>query len=340
MTRPRVPDWIRSYVPPAGWTNVFELVPSNDHLYGTETLFGDWEAPTLLLAKDGAPTHVIRRLQDNGEARPWRHAQRQLGDKGGYVTNERLAAAAAHLPGSKLFGSATANLLYEDPNWSRSLPGFHTEPLHAYLKRVLQWVLESMPNVKRVGCLGEEAWFLTCIVLANTNAAKQFARHRESHSPVVGFCGAKRISAFPLYHPAARVTTAAKEACWTAMLHDVAPPVLPKDDSSPQEPQSHPLPLEEQRTPQREGLPLPWSNLVVSTSAERKQPVGIRREILEILMMAGENGVLTQRFNGLDWNGFRKDKLYKAMRYLANETGRTLQFQGERTNSVRWRLKP
>jgi hypothetical protein len=34
--RPRVPDWIRKFSYP-DWTNVFQLLPSNDHLYGTET---------------------------------------------------------------------------------------------------------------------------------------------------------------------------------------------------------------------------------------------------------------------------------------------------------------
>jgi hypothetical protein len=67
MERPEVPDWVRAYVPPTGWTNVFSLVPSNDHLYATETLFGDWSGRTLLLAKDAAPTQIIRALRDKGE---------------------------------------------------------------------------------------------------------------------------------------------------------------------------------------------------------------------------------------------------------------------------------
>jgi hypothetical protein len=123
LPRPPVPSWIRVYPPAGGWTNVFALVPSNEHLYGTETLFGDWDGRTLLLGKDGAPTPVIRALRDRGESRPWRHAQRERNDPGGYRTNERLASIATSLPGGKLYGSATANLLYDDPRWSRSLPG-------------------------------------------------------------------------------------------------------------------------------------------------------------------------------------------------------------------------
>lgn len=224
MARPRVPDWIRTYTPPPGWTNIFALVPSNDHLYATETLFGDWDGRTLLLAKDAAPTHVIRALRDKGEPRPWRHAQRELGDSGGWRTNESLAAAAATLPGGKLYGSATANLLYDDPGWSRKLPGFYTGPLHDYLKRVLTWVLASMPSVERIACLGEEAWFLTNMTLGRPEVSRQFAQHRDSCRSSTGVCAGKHLTAFALYHPAARVSDQSKRSGWLAMTAVVAPP--------------------------------------------------------------------------------------------------------------------
>jgi len=221
MSSPRVPDWIRKYDPPSGWTNVFALVPSNQHVYGTETLFGEWNARTLLLAKDGAPTGVIRALRDKGEARPWRHAQRELGDPGGFKTNESLVESARQLPGGKLYGSATANLLYDDPRWSRALPGFYRGPLHEYLKRVLCWVLESMPNIERVACLGKEAWFLTSVVLGQDGASRRFSHHRDLRTPILGHCANKQITAFALYHPAARVLNVDKAACW-ATLRDRA----------------------------------------------------------------------------------------------------------------------
>ncbi len=217
MPRSVVPDWIRTYRPPSGWTNIFALVPSNDHLYATETLFGDWDGRTLLLAKDAAPTHVIRALRDKGEVRPWRHAERELGDQGGWKTNEWLATAVAMLPGGKLYGSATANLLYDDPNWSRKLPGFYSEPLHDYLKRVLAWLLESMSKIEIVACLGEEAWFLTNVVLGWQDAAREFTDYRDSCRPTIGTCRGKPITAFALYHPAARVSDEAKDRGWSTM---------------------------------------------------------------------------------------------------------------------------
>ncbi len=224
MARPSVPDWIRKYVPPQGWTNVFTLVPANEHLFGTETLLGDWDGRTLLLAKDGAPTGVIRALRDKGEPRPWRHAQRELGDVGGYKTNEYIAAAAIRLRGGVLYGSATANLLFDDPRWSRSLPGFYTGPLHEYLKRVLAWVIASMANLERIACLGQEAWHLTATVLGQHDAARQFARFRDGGEPLFSEASGKRLRAFALYHPAARVSSDAKSAGWRALAGERGQP--------------------------------------------------------------------------------------------------------------------
>lgn len=206
--RVHVPDWIRKFSYP-GWTNVFQLVPNNKSLYPEDlrpdwkTQFNDWNGKILLLAKDGCPTRVIREAVNEGESQPWRYAQQELGDEGGWRTNNRLHRFASVIPGGKLYGSATANMLYDNPGWSRSLPGFYGGPLHEFLKPVLGWVLESMPRVEWVACLGKEAWFLTCMTLGNPSAAERFKEYRESHLPVVGSVGNKRITAFPLYHPAA-----------------------------------------------------------------------------------------------------------------------------------------
>jgi hypothetical protein len=99
--RPPVPNWIRKFSYP-GWTNVFQLVPKNESLYGTETLFGDWDARILLLAKDGAPTPVIRALRDKGEPRPWRHAQREMGDRGGLRGEKKIRAFPLYHPAARV----------------------------------------------------------------------------------------------------------------------------------------------------------------------------------------------------------------------------------------------
>src|SRR6266404_300999 len=207
---PRVPNFIRRFSY-RGWTNVFHLVPTNDHLYATETLFGDWNSRVLLLAKDACPTSAIQQASD------WRHAQRELGDKQGWRTNERLQRLLIPFPEkSFLYGSASANMLYEDPGWSRSLSGFFAGDLHEFLKCVLSWVMESTPRLEWVACLGTEAWFLTCVTIGDFASATQFRERRDSYKPSNGVVGKKEIKAFPLFHPAARVRLQVMERGWQA----------------------------------------------------------------------------------------------------------------------------
>jgi len=202
MPRPDLPDWIRNYKPPAGWTNAHsELDPSECRLYGTETLFGDWDARVLILAKDWGPTPWLRTLIARGDP-GWRHAERSRGDQAGYKTNEFLVRAAPMLPGGKLYGSATANLLYDDPGWSRGLPGFWSGPLHDHLSQVLRWVLTTMPRVEVVACIGAESWYLTTRVLGHKHASRRFKDHRLDPQPLICKCEGKQIAAFAVKHPA------------------------------------------------------------------------------------------------------------------------------------------
>lgn len=334
LRKPQVPVWISGYTPPSGWTNVFQLVPSNRNLYGTETLFGDWSGRTLLLAKDGAPTHVIRGLRDKGESQPWRHAQRCLGDDGGWRTNETLERMAASIPGGKLYGSATANLLYDDPRWSRALPGFFAGSLHEYLKRVLAWVLDSMPNLEQVACLGNEAWFLTCSVLGNPGAAKGFARFRDAQQQVIGEHGGKIIAAHALYHPAAIVSSQKKMAGWMALGATGI--------SSKRRVLSSPTALDNKGTPAMQPrLSGDWKRLEVKRAQRMPQAQGrIRPQMVEILKRAGLRGATYGQFKDLPWRGgLHEKKLDNAMGELCAEDGFELEFSGRRcTTTVRWRL--
>jgi hypothetical protein len=132
----------------------------------------------------------------------------------GWTTNEKLYRFASTIPGGKLYGSAAANMLYDDDRTSRALSGFYGGQLHEFLKGVLAWVLESMPRVEWVACLGAEAWFLTCNTIGIPHLASLHREHRDSHKPVTGIIGKKKISAFPLYHPAARRVDDLMEKGW------------------------------------------------------------------------------------------------------------------------------
>lgn len=198
---PRIPDLFRRFSC-TGYTNVFSFLPDCPRFYATETLFGDWEAPVLLLAKDAAPTKVIRELARTEGNGAWRHAERRRNDAGGYRTNERLVEVSKRLPGPKLYGSALANLLCDDPRWSRALPGFFSGPLHDYLADVLRWVIDSMPNLQAIACIGEHAWFLTAHVLGQSVVAREAARYRDEERFITGHVGARMILATSHFHPA------------------------------------------------------------------------------------------------------------------------------------------
>lgn len=218
-TQPNVPDWISEFSYP-DWMNVFQLVPNNKSLYPAalrpdwKPQFNDWNGRILLLAKDGCPTRIIRDRIARCEPQPWRYGQRELGDEMGWMTNERLYSFASTIPGGKLYGSAAANMLYDDPRSSRGLKGFKSALLQEFFQRVLYWVLESMPSVEWVACLGQEAWFLTCNTLGHPSLANRHSEHRDLYRPVTGLIGNKRISAFPLYHPKARRVDDLMEKGW------------------------------------------------------------------------------------------------------------------------------
>jgi hypothetical protein len=232
-TQPNVPAWISEFSYP-DWMNVFQLVPNNKSLYPAalrpdwKTQFNDWNGRILLLAKDGCPPGIILDRIARLEHQPWRYGQRELGDEMGWMTNERLYELASTIPGGKLYGSAAANMLYDDPRSSRGLKGFKSALLQEFFQRVLYWVLESMPSVEWVACLGQEAWFLTCNTLGNPKLANRHSEHRDLYRPVTGVIGNKRISAFPLYHPKARRVDDLMEQGWREFGASLS---TPKDPS-------------------------------------------------------------------------------------------------------------
>src|SRR5262245_60027688 len=170
-TTPPIPDWIRSFSH-SGYINVYSLdrLKKERKLFCTETLFGDWDGLILLLAKDAAPAHVLKRRIEPGDADPWRHGVRGR-DPMGYLTNERVTKIGQLLEGSKLYGSALAHMLKESEETSGSLANINSGPLHDHLKRVLQFVVESMRNLQAIVCLGNEAHGLVSACVDSSDAA-------------------------------------------------------------------------------------------------------------------------------------------------------------------------
>lgn len=217
-TTPTIPSWIRSFAHP-GYVNVYSLegLHNEPKLFCTETLLGDWDAPTLLLAKDAAPAHVIRARVEQGESNPWRHGMRGR-DPMGYQTNERVKELAQHFVGPKLYGSALAHMLKEDAQTSGSLTDFLSGPLHNHLNRVLEFVVQNMRNLGAVVCLGNEAYGLV----------SSCSRGHMGAALAVGQCVdvelfKRRIVVARLYHPSRPFAGgwAARRKEWQAVANEV-----------------------------------------------------------------------------------------------------------------------
>lgn len=215
---------------PSRWVNAFsdEFVGINvDHLYATETLFGDWNGQILLLAQDALPAPSLKSVIDfhlsRGDTREcaWRHADNvKFGDKAGWKTNNSLKnLMKVYAPElGAVYGSAAAHMLYDDgqTNYSQTLRGYYSPELQKHLIKVLEWVISSMPNLTYIMCLGSKSWDL--VIHANSEECKaDYKQLREKGGYTKVKISSKDILAIPAFHPAARVSKAAIEYNWIVL---------------------------------------------------------------------------------------------------------------------------
>jgi hypothetical protein len=197
MPTPPLPDWIRHAQVP-GYTTAHQLCPDDTRLFGTESLYGDWGGQVLLLAKDFGPSRILRARIVGGDPRPYRHEP-------GMLANVRLRELAAPAEGlGLLYGSALANLLRDDGRVSGALP--NREQALAYGAQVARFVVERMPALRRVVCLGLEAWEVACAALGLEG---DWRAHRDSGEPLGPLVAA--------FHPSARVARERMEGPWSAL---------------------------------------------------------------------------------------------------------------------------
>jgi hypothetical protein len=141
----------------------------------------------LLLAKDFGPSRILRARIAAGDPRPYRHDP-------GMRANVRLCELASpveHL--GLLYGSALANLLRDDGRVSGALP--NRDGALAYGVEVARFVVERMPALRWVVCLGLEAWECACVALGLEG---DWRAHRDSGEPLGPLVAA--------FHPSARVS--------------------------------------------------------------------------------------------------------------------------------------
>lgn len=221
MRTPNIPSEFKQFRHP-GFTNIFEFLPDCPRLYPTETLFGNWQASVLLLAKDGAPTDVMKAIVQREGADGWRHASRDKGDSKGLRTNMALIKLVEDhgLVGDCLFGSALAHLVYDDPRWSRKIPGLHNGPLSNHLQKTLAWVVSQMPNLRNIACLGEDAWKLACRTFGEGEKAARWQIYRDEEAPLICSLADRKIAITAHFHPS-RGSHARKETGWKLLARTI-----------------------------------------------------------------------------------------------------------------------
>ena len=158
-------------------------------------MHGDWGGQVLLLAKDLAPSRVVRERIAAGDPRPYRHEPRMR-------ANRVLVRLAAPLESAGLlYGSALANLLREDGRLSGPLP--NRAAALAYGAEVLRFVVAHMPRLRWVACMGAEAWECGCAALGLSG---DWEVHRDACEPLGPLVAA--------YHPSARVSREEMARAW------------------------------------------------------------------------------------------------------------------------------
>lgn len=211
---PIIPDWIKRYRHPQ-YTQLWELIPDETRLYGTESMYGDWDGKLLILLQDFSTASEIRRRIAAGDPRPYRHDPM-------IRTNKILARLAEPFVKSRdprscgiLYGSAFAGLLKQGESLSSPLRYRHE--FIPYLTSVLKWAISQMPGVRAIACCGSVAWEVATTALDCERSG--WREQLDKCQPVVG----GRLKLYALRHPVNRDPGAQQrmQAEWNAMRQDL-----------------------------------------------------------------------------------------------------------------------
>ncbi|HVS82108.1 MAG TPA: hypothetical protein VHE60_10280 [Pyrinomonadaceae bacterium] len=192
-TTPELPTEIRGFIDPRKTcTNVYEILPNETKLYGTESLvdengvpepswkYGYWkEAELLLLAQDPSNLRTIQERQDNGHpdpfgAKDWRVDENGNARRDGSETNRNLHWLAQQIDCRKLYGSAFVGLLKHGSHRSDPLP--RGPAVEKYKNEVLAWVLDRTPNLRAIACLEIRARDLVAKVILDRAQTRELKK--------------------------------------------------------------------------------------------------------------------------------------------------------------------
>lgn len=201
---PPLPNWLTGFRLPR-YVNVYELLPEETRLYGTESLYGDWNARVLILAKDFACSELLHQRIAKGDQRPYRHEPTLKTNRALQRLTDPLRTGSDAEHCGLLYGSALASLCRDDGKMSGTLPS--RASAIKFGSRVLEFTLENMPRAEVIVCLGDEAWMCASATLG---FCEKWAHVRDA-TECVSAGGLKIVAG---YHPAARVTKEKARLPW------------------------------------------------------------------------------------------------------------------------------
>ncbi|MFI4915483.1 MAG: hypothetical protein ACIAS6_03115 [Phycisphaerales bacterium JB060] len=203
-TTPPIPETIRN-LRVDGYTNVYELVPDATRLFGTESLFGDWQSPVLLLAQDFANSSFIRRRIETNHHDPYSHDCMLRTNKNLYRLARDVVTDGA------LYGSALGPMLKDTDGMSTSLP--NRKKAFQAASVILRFTIRNMPNLRTIVCMGGVACSSIQHTFFPTSSHALPFKPGQAPIPLPG----SDILVFTTFHPAARVSTERAHEAWRAI---------------------------------------------------------------------------------------------------------------------------
>ncbi|GMV24581.1 MAG: hypothetical protein AMXMBFR58_06120 [Phycisphaerae bacterium] len=192
-TTPLIPSEFRRFRAQPEYTSIFEIYPDETRIYGTEDLYGDWDAEVILMAKDAGNSRNFKPREQGGLGWAWVHNPSRS-------TNRNLIPLAEQLPGGKLYASFLGPLLRNDGG--ESGPLFMDGRVRAFVRSLFEWTIASMPRVQTVAVLGQEAWREVVTAAGKEPESREWKPRHLSGDPLSVSVAGKEIRLVALNHPA------------------------------------------------------------------------------------------------------------------------------------------
>lgn len=194
ISTPPIPNEFRNFRAQPHYTSIFEIYPSESHIYGTEDWHGDWAAEVLFVAKDAGSSRIFLPPSKGGRGWAWvtNHSR---------PTNRNLRPLLDMLPGGKLYGSFLGPLLRNDERESGNL--VMDDAIRGFVKSLFLWTVANMACSKiTVAVLGEDAWREIMLAIGLPAERSMWKSRRLSGQPLATTVAGKEVSFVALYHPA------------------------------------------------------------------------------------------------------------------------------------------